>query len=325
MAQTQRIDFIDLAKGVCILLVVVGHCGAPIDIPGYEIVRMPLYFILSGLFFKEYGGVISFIIKKINKIMIPFLFFYLLSYVAFYAIKYSAPQFLITSARGILDLFDNRQFFNGPIWFLLCLFWCNVYFCLISVYIKKTIARIIIIALLGFCGWYLGHKDVFIPLFLDVAMTALPFFTFGYYLKNCNILYPNKWDRYNLLIAVAFWGVSYFLSTQCQYRLSLHYNIINGWSTYLISIASVLSILFLCKSIKRLPIISHIGRYSIILLCVHHMIYRPVKVVLQITNNEVINNNYSVAAITLLLSILCIPLCIKTIPWFVAQKDLIKG
>ena len=56
MAQTQRIDFIDLAKGVCILLVVVGHCGAPIDIPGYEIVRMPLYFILSGLFFKEYGG-----------------------------------------------------------------------------------------------------------------------------------------------------------------------------------------------------------------------------------------------------------------------------
>lgn len=53
---TQRIDFIDLAKGVCIFLVVIGHCGVPIDIPGFEIVRMPLYFILSGLFFKEYGG-----------------------------------------------------------------------------------------------------------------------------------------------------------------------------------------------------------------------------------------------------------------------------
>ena len=54
--QTQRIDFIDLAKGICIFLVVIGHCGAPIDIPGYGIVRMPLYFILSGLFFKTYGG-----------------------------------------------------------------------------------------------------------------------------------------------------------------------------------------------------------------------------------------------------------------------------
>lgn len=53
---TQRIDFIDLAKGVCIFLVVIGHCGVPINIPGFEIVRMPLYFILSGLFFKDYGG-----------------------------------------------------------------------------------------------------------------------------------------------------------------------------------------------------------------------------------------------------------------------------
>lgn len=52
----QRIDFIDLAKGVCILLVVLGHIGIPISLPGMNSMRMPLYFILSGLFFKDYGG-----------------------------------------------------------------------------------------------------------------------------------------------------------------------------------------------------------------------------------------------------------------------------
>ncbi len=62
----KRIDFIDLAKGVCILMVVSGHCGAPLAIPGWEIVRMPLYFILSGLFFKDYGGWIKFFIQKTN-------------------------------------------------------------------------------------------------------------------------------------------------------------------------------------------------------------------------------------------------------------------
>ena len=56
IVEKKRIEFIDLAKGVCILMVVMGHCGFPIDIPGWEIVRMPLYFILSGLFFKDYGG-----------------------------------------------------------------------------------------------------------------------------------------------------------------------------------------------------------------------------------------------------------------------------
>lgn len=45
MATTKRIEFIDLAKGICIILVVIGHCGVSHDIPGYEMVRMPLYFM----------------------------------------------------------------------------------------------------------------------------------------------------------------------------------------------------------------------------------------------------------------------------------------
>lgn len=324
MTQLQRIEFIDLAKGFCIFLVVTGHCGAAIGLPGYDIVRMPLYFILSGLFFKTYGGVKDFIIKKLNKILIPFVFFYLLGNFAFYAIKYIAPQLLITDSRGIFDIFDNRQFFNGPIWFLLCLFWCNIYFVLIHSYIKKEEIRIAFVCLLGLIGWWLGYNNYFVPLFIDVAMTAMPFFAFGYYLKRSNILYPNNWDKYNLILAFAFWCISFVLINTTDFRLSFHYNGINGISTYFIAIASVLSILFLCKSIKRLPYFSYIGRYSIILLCVHHMIYRPVKVLLEASKIEIIDNEYIVAIITLLLSTLCIPICKKYIPWFVAQKDLIK-
>ena len=53
---TQRIDFIDLAKGVCIMLIVIGHCGVTINIPGYNTFVMPAFYLLSGLFFKDYGG-----------------------------------------------------------------------------------------------------------------------------------------------------------------------------------------------------------------------------------------------------------------------------
>ena len=92
-----RIEFIDLAKGICILLVVVGHVGVNIAIPGLESVRMPLYFILSGLFFKSYGGVKNFLIKKINKILIPFLFFYLLGYSVFYVVNWIKPSLIVFS------------------------------------------------------------------------------------------------------------------------------------------------------------------------------------------------------------------------------------
>lgn len=321
--EKKRIEFIDLAKGICIIMVVMGHCGSPLVIPGWEIVRMPLYFILSGLFFKDYGSWRNLLVQKTNKILIPFLFFYLLGYVGYYSIQMLAPQYLITEANGIWDMFDNRQFFNGPIWFLLCLFWCNIIFCTISLWIKNDMLRIILVCILGTIGWYLGNvRHIFVPLFMDVALTALPFFAFGYYLKRTPILYPNKYDKYNLLIALLFWGIAFILTQTTHFRLSLHYNIIEGWSTYLISITSVISILFLCKIFKRIPVISYCGRYSIIILCLHHLVYRPIKLIINQTGIHCIEGG-GTAILTLLICIACIPLCIKYIPWFTAQQNLI--
>ena len=46
-----RIEFIDLAKGICILLVVMIHVGVPEYIPGLYAAKVPIFFLLSGLFF----------------------------------------------------------------------------------------------------------------------------------------------------------------------------------------------------------------------------------------------------------------------------------
>lgn len=49
--KSERIEFIDLVKGVCILFIVVVHVGIILDIPKIDAMRVPLYFVLSGLFF----------------------------------------------------------------------------------------------------------------------------------------------------------------------------------------------------------------------------------------------------------------------------------
>ena len=52
----QRIIFIDLAKGICITLVVLYHVFGDLSgdvINMMTLFRMPLYFVLSGLFFKS--------------------------------------------------------------------------------------------------------------------------------------------------------------------------------------------------------------------------------------------------------------------------------
>lgn len=251
MTSNKRIEFIDLAKGICIILVVIGHCGVSKNIPGYEIVRMPLYFVLSGLFFKDYGSLLNFIIKKSNKILIPFLFFYFTGYIIFYAVKEYLPSLLLTDAKGIFDIFNNRQFFNGPIWFLLCLYWCNILFCCISLYINKDWLRIGISIIIGGIGYWLGDNKIFIPMFLDVAFTSFPFFVFGFYLKKTKILISNRYDNYNMLFAIILWGISFVMTRTFNYKFHPHYNEIYGLATYAISVFSVLSILFLCKAIKK--------------------------------------------------------------------------
>ena len=130
----KRIEYIDLAKGICILLVVLDHISGfgyfrngdyPMnDI--FEQTRMPLYFILSGLFFKDYaGGIKEFLLRKFNRILVPYLFF---------MIVYR----LLVKAVYLLSGFSIGEIW-APLWFLLCLFWMNGIFAAIYYLVKRYI------------------------------------------------------------------------------------------------------------------------------------------------------------------------------------------
>ena len=323
--EKKRIEFIDLAKGICIIWVIIAHTGVDIPIPILSYARMPLYFILSGLFFKDYGSLKNLTLKKTNKILIPFTFFYLLGYVIFYILKYFFPNLLITASTGVLDVFTNRQYFNGPIWFLLALFWANIYFCIISLLIKNEALRSIAVIAVGVCGVILGRNEVFVPMMMDVAMTALPLFYCGYILKKSGILYPNeKVDKFNIPISMALYTVAFLcVNYIADGRFGFHYNhmVGNVVIAYAVSILLVLSILFLSKTIGRLPVVSYFGRYSIIPLCVHHLIYRPLIYICNLYIPAI--TDWFVPIVTLLLCLVCIPICKKFLPHVTAQKDII--
>ncbi len=320
----QRLDYIDLAKGVCITLVILGHTGLPVTIPGLADILMPLYFMLSGLFFKDYGSLREFFKKKFNKILFPFIFFYLTAYVIFYCVEYILPGWIVSRARGIEDVWTQRQYFNGPIWFLLALFWANILFCIISLTVRNLVAQGILVIAIGCLGVQCGRSCLFIPLMFDSSMTALPFFWVGYMLKKTPILYPNRFDKFNVLIAVGLYG----LVVLAYYMLGNHYigfhnnNIHGSYPLILLmAVAGVVAVLLLCKSIKTLPFLTFFGRYSIIPLCTHHMVYRPLKLVIA---QDSLTAEIVVAVLTILLCAALIPLFRKYLPWAVAQQDIWK-
>lgn len=159
MVKKDRIEWIDTAKGICIIFVILYHiCRAyGGDYVGSDVIqafRMPLYFILSGLFFKTYEGFGGFMKRKCNKLQIPYIFFYLtLTVIAPYLIYRISGFQLIGYAnapglKSVVTIFSEYIGANQPIWFLVCLFEVNLLFYLIQVLGRSQW----IIALLSFVG-----------------------------------------------------------------------------------------------------------------------------------------------------------------------------
>lgn len=286
-----------------------------------DAVRMPLYFMLSGIFFKDYGGFFNLLEKKINKLFIPFLFFFLIGQVL---------AVVLDSNHSIRLLYEPAYHagnWNVPAWFLICLFEINVIFCIIFVNIKQLWLRGVIVVIFGIIGYHLSLQNIYLPYYLGSAFTAMPFFFVGYLLRKLPLLYPNKYDRWNWItgIVILVAGIIYTITIGYTPHISFMYNTIVGniFTIYILSIVGVIGLLLLCKAVKWVPIISYMGRYSIIILGLHFLIMQIYSLALYWTTGIEAGCLDSFLA-GIILSWLAIPLMRNHLPRVCAQKDWFK-
>ena len=317
----KRIQFIDLAKGVCIMLVVLYHCQ--IDLPGFTYVRMPLYFLISGIFFKSYGGFMNFTLKKVNKNLIPFVFYYLVGFAISMALLKLFPghQFSALEGDQTFSLFDpvfSKPFFNFFIWFLLALFNANILFFLVQKFVPQKFVQLVVVFLLAGLGGWLTEEGITLPMYLQKTFEFLPFFYLGFLLKRTEILYANKYDRYNLIFASVLLGIFYVC---VAYDLGQYF-----FMKYLMSSMGVIAVLFFCKTISSLPLVSYYGRYSIVILCTHGLILPALRFLMlpHLAGMNSIVVSLVLFGVIMLLEIPAIYFCINYLGHFTAQKDIIK-
>lgn len=334
----QRIAFIDLAKGICISLVVLCHIMGNIskDMAFFQILfffRMPLYFILSGLFFKTYGGITPFTKKKTNKLLIPFLFTFVIIVIPSILFQ-NRINGISTSLQSFYE--EKGRLFLGLVpasWFLVCLFIVNIYFYAIFILAKNNIKVISLLCIiLGISGYLMNVFGLYIPIWFDSSLTVMPFFLCGYLLRNySNILYEDIKLKQFLLLLISLTALlsSYYILEHHQLiSLSFYYNNydVKIISLYLGGISGSYSILFIAKYLQHLPVFSYIGRYSIVVLLTHQpllFILRNIFYQLGISQEDVMIN-LAIFAIIIILSIPIISFCIKYLPYCFAQKDIWK-
>ena len=299
------------------ILIVVVHVGGNFNLSTIHQAKVTTFFMLSGFFFSAQPDIRAFLKKKYNTILFPFLVFYIFSYLLFYLGKWLVPGFDgMTDAKGILDCFTQKQYFNGPLWFLLALFWLHVITYFILNKIKNPYVAYTISFLLSCLGFGLGKWKIELPLNLDTALATLFVFHLGYLLRKHAVL-----DRYNKVESGIFAFISYIscLLLPVMYTHSSNEYTGSIYAYVYISIVLSFSIIFFSKALlDHSGILAFIGRHSMWIMCAHHLVYRPIKMVLDKGLSE-LTSIYVTFVITMIICCLTAPYVERLLPRIVGK------
>jgi len=127
---SKRIGYIDIARGIGILLVVLGHNDFGYISPfGYKLIysfHMPLFFFLSGYFLNVSIPFVDFLKKRFNSLLKPYLFTIFLIY--FTSISFGKMGFSTALQRIAKSLYASTIYIDWvQLWFLPHLFIVGLY------------------------------------------------------------------------------------------------------------------------------------------------------------------------------------------------------
>lgn len=272
----KRIQYVDCAKGIAIILVIFGHVVEwiyPNNLGNifHNIIysfHMPLFFVLSGLTYSDEKNKCfkQFVVKKIKTLMIPSYVFVvimlLLEYIlGLYNFSFSTTKLLKTVLQFRMDSLRNY-------WFLPTLFWAFIIiWCIHRLYIKN-IYRMGILTVVSILGAvYITYIKKPLPFSFDNALLLSVFIELGCQLKL--ILDKCKKIQMKYIITMFFiWIIftilnSYVIGDGAIYLAQS--SIQNPILFYLAAISGSLLCIFICFNTHKIGIFSKIGRHTLII------------------------------------------------------------
>lgn len=272
----ERQGFIDQLRALSIFLVVYGHTDEVSLFNEYlTTLRIPLFFAISGYISKDKARInfTSFLNKTSRRLLIPYFvfsfFLFLIWYIKVWSIDFNCvycnpvKNFIgIFYSQGGPDFMTGR----GPMWFLTALFCVAMIDYFISRFDFKY--KFLIAITLPFIGVFLTSISHYcVPWSLDVAMVAYFFYFAGTILKRLNFF--SLIEGKVLLVSILFFCLHLFFyrfnkPVEFVYKNygSLPLLLLNG-------VAGLIWVFSIFKTIPVSPIITWVGRNTLLILIFH--------------------------------------------------------
>ena len=213
----KRIMFVDIAKGIAILLMIIGHVTPKSIVRNFIFsFHMPLFIITSGYFFKDSSFTDA--LKKIAKLLIPTALSVLVVLLIKNIQKLGLFNSVLSTLQSIVVGFSKSKNiiydFNGVnvLWFVYLLVVIRILFLLNTKFSKNNDFLLLVIILLeSYLGYLIGTAGYWLPWSFDVALVCMLFYFFGYIFKKYNLLDKLFANKYILILIFLLWiiGIHY--------------------------------------------------------------------------------------------------------------------
>jgi fucose 4-O-acetylase-like acetyltransferase len=283
----KRVGYVDIAKGIGIILVVMGHNDFALISPFvHKLIysfHMPMFFFMSGMFFKPDVPFLSFIRQRFHRVLKPFFVMILLIYFA--SLSFSKVSLVMASRRLLKAMYASGQYLDWvQLWFLPHLFVVSLFAYLFiralrhQRLFKVRWLMLVLVYVVGVLGinvfspfeFSLLGKDLSLyglPFSIDIVLVSSFFFILAYELNQhpYTSVLESRWLLFicGALLVFLVWYFPYRIDFNIRQFDSLPINTLE-------SLLGILFILAISRQLERISalsyIFSYIGQASLIIL-----------------------------------------------------------
>lgn len=206
-----RENYIDVARGIAIISVVMGHTYIPTILHHFIYsFHMALFFIISGIFVSK-KEIKALFVEKTKCILLPYMFWSLVTLLFWYVLNIMGNYFKIDSEAhfifpdSIFGIFLCTRMgrYGGYLWFLMAIFTSFIVLNIISqkTNLIRNIVAILFLILETIHYYY--FNDINLPFCLDVMPLIVVFMIFGEFWNKIHKIFPQK--RFLILLLLVLY------------------------------------------------------------------------------------------------------------------------
>lgn len=275
-----RIVWIDIAKALAILCMIVGHIvplGSSVRNLIYSF-HMPLFFVLTGYTARDITSFAEFykqVKKDITHIFIPYICIFLLDKIFGFVLQ--GEKISLMECIEVLIWSSAVEVKGHPligaIWFLNVLFLTKILYNLVQLLFASKYNGIVYM-LLASLGQIIAIRQDWLPLSFDIVLTASLYLYIGHCLKDIWQIIEKK----QMLFTIISWGIwmlcwnrGMYVEMATRYYPQFPLSILE-------SICGCICIFTLSKVLESnvaiMKFLKWVGQHTLLILGIHHLSYR---------------------------------------------------